>query len=100
MNPEKVKSFNEQVLKMRGIVDYNKRSLTDEFFILNTQANGKKNISSYVKIELDKGILGWLKDVESRYETDYIPDLVSEALLEITNPIRRRCWFVQIRIHG
>ena len=36
---------------MRGIVDYNKRSLTDEFFILNTQANGKKNISSYVKIE-------------------------------------------------
>ena len=85
---------------MRGIVDYNKRSLTDEFFILNTQADGKKNISSYVKIQEDKGIIGWLQDSESRFETDYVSDLVSEALLEITNRVLRRCWFVQIRIHG
>ncbi len=73
--------FNEQFLRMRGIVDYNKLSLTDEFFILGKAPNGKKNVSSYVKIVQDKGVLGWFKDTRKRLETDFITDLVEFSLI-------------------
>jgi hypothetical protein len=74
--PERVKSFNEQILTIRGFITYNKREMKDYLTVARLEANGKKLASQYLTIPRNRGPFSFLDKSYIRTETDYALDIV------------------------
>jgi hypothetical protein len=75
-NPDRIKTFNEQILKIRGFVNYHKIILNDYLTVVKILPNGKKLASHYMIIPKDNGPLSIFDNSYIRTETDYSTDIV------------------------